>query len=123
MQYPINKEIRYYEEEIFLGLNLRQLLCSGVAIAAAVAVYLLLDPIVGRETASWICIVAAAPLAAAGFFVYDDLTLESFLLAVFESTVLGGGWLIWESENRYSHSRNPNKKKSPKRKVNAHASE
>ena len=100
MQYPINKEIRYYEEEIFLGLNLRQLLCSGVAIAAAVAVYLLLDPIVGRETASWVCIVAAAPLAAAGFFVYDDLTFESFLLAVFESTVLGGGWLIWESENR-----------------------
>ena len=80
MQYPINKEIRYYEEEIFLGLNLRQLLCSGVAIAAAVAVYLLLDLIVGRETASWICIVAAAPLAAAGFFVYDFKgTVNNFL--------------------------------------------
>ena len=48
MQYLINKEIRYYEEEIFLGLNLRQLLCSGVAIAVAVVVYLLLEPLAGR---------------------------------------------------------------------------
>ena len=55
MQYLINKEIRYYEEEIFLGLNLRQLLCSGVAIAVAVVVYLLLEPLIGRETAGWVC--------------------------------------------------------------------
>ena len=40
MQIPINKEIRHYQEEIFLGLNLRQMICSGAAIAVAVAVYL-----------------------------------------------------------------------------------
>ena len=33
MQIPINKEIRHYQEEIFLGLNLRQMICSGAAIA------------------------------------------------------------------------------------------
>ena len=33
MQIPINKEIRHYQEEIFLGLNLRQMICSGTAIA------------------------------------------------------------------------------------------
>ena len=116
MQYPINKEIRYYEEEIFLGLNLRQLLCSGVAIAVAVVVYLLLEPLIGRETAGWVCIVTAAPLAAAGFFVYDDLTFEFFLLAMFESTVLGGSWRIWESDNLYSHSRKPKQEKAPEKK-------
>ena len=112
MQYPINKEIRYYEEEIFLGLNLRQLLCSGVAIAAAVAVYLLLDPIVGRETASWICIVAAAPIAAAGFFTYDCLTFEKFLLVVIDSTVIRNDWRLWKTE--YDLSKPKHKKKPQK---------
>ena len=45
MQIPINKEIRHYQEEIFLGLNLRQMICSGAAIAVAVAVYLGLTPL------------------------------------------------------------------------------
>ena len=71
MQIPINKEIRHYQEEIFLGLNLRQMICSGAAIAVAVAVYLGLTPLLGHETAGWVCIVAAAPIAAAGFFTYD----------------------------------------------------
>ena len=66
MQIPINKEIRHYQEEIFLGLNLRQMICSGAAIAVAVAVYLGLTPLLGHETAGWVCIVAAAPIAAAG---------------------------------------------------------
>ena len=47
MQIPINKEIRHYQEEIFLGLNLRQMICSGAAIAVAVAVYLGLTPLLG----------------------------------------------------------------------------
>ena len=82
MQIPINKEIRHYQEEIFLGLNLRQMICSGAAIAVAVAVYLGLTPLLGHETAGWVCIVAAAPIAAAGFFTYDCLTFEKFLLVV-----------------------------------------
>ena len=54
MQIPINKEIRHYQEEIFLGLNLRQMICSGAAIAVAVAVYLGLTPLLGHETAGWV---------------------------------------------------------------------
>lgn len=50
MQIPINKEIRHYQEEIFLGLNLRQMICSGAAIAVAVAVYLGLTPLLGHES-------------------------------------------------------------------------
>lgn len=52
---------------------MEEALSSGKALTA----YLLgRGRLVGRETASWICIVAAAPLAAAGFFVYDDLTFD-----------------------------------------------
>ena len=36
-----------------MGLNLRQMICSGAAIAVAVAVYLGLTPLLGHETAGW----------------------------------------------------------------------
>lgn len=52
-----------------MGLNLRQMICSGAAIAVAVTVYLGLTPLLGHETAGWVCIVAAAPIAAAGFLL------------------------------------------------------
>ena len=75
MQIPINKDIRRYQEEIFMGLTLRQLLCSGIAIGLAVLIYLWAKPLLGQETASWLCILAAAPIAAAGFFSYDGQRL------------------------------------------------
>lgn len=102
MQIPINKEIRHYQEEIFMGLTLRQLICSGVAIGAAVLAYLTLEPVLGRETASWVCIVAAVPIAAAGFFRYDDLNFEQFLIAALESTVLSSGWRLWTTEYNFN---------------------
>ena len=37
-----------------MGLNLRQMICSGAAIAVAVAVYLGLTPLLGHETAGWV---------------------------------------------------------------------
>lgn len=102
MQNPINKEIRHYQEEIFMGLTLRQLICSVIAIGAAVLAYLTLEPVLGRETASWVCIVAAVPIAAAGFFRYDDLNFEQFLIAALESTVLSRGWRLWTTEYNFN---------------------
>ena len=101
MQRNINKEIRGYEEEVFMGLSLRQLLCSIVAIGVAVGVYYGLRDYLGQETVSWVCIVAAVPVAAAGFFTYDGMTFEKFLLAVFRSTVLCSGVRLWKSENEF----------------------
>ena len=75
-----------------MRLNLRQMICSGAAIAVAVAVYLGLTLLLGHETAGWVCIVVAAPIAAAGFFTYDCLTFEKFLLVVIDSTVIRNDW-------------------------------
>lgn len=65
-----------------MGLSLRQLVCSGLAIGAAVGSYFALRGMLGRETVSWVCIVCAAPVAAAGFFTYDGLNFEGFLRGV-----------------------------------------
>lgn len=83
-----------------MGLTLRQLICSVIAIGAAVLAYLTLEPVLGRETASWVCIVAAVPIAAAGFFRYDDLNFEQFLVAAMESVLLGRSWRLWKEVKR-----------------------
>ena len=103
MQIPINKDIRRYQEEIFMGLTLRQLLCSGIAIGLAVLIYLWAKPLLGQETTSWLCILAAAPIAAAGFLSYDGLPFEKFVIIVLESTILYSGWRVWKTELRPKH--------------------
>ena len=101
MQNTINKEIRHYQESICMGMNLRQTICAAFAVALAGAVYYFGSAALGRETASWLCIVAAAPVAAAGFFRYDGLNFEQFLWAVIRSEVLCSGVRVWKSENKF----------------------
>lgn len=101
MEIKINKEIRNYKETIFFGLSMRQFVCSVLAVGVAVALYFGMSRIVDRETVSWVCIVGAAPIAAAGFFHYNGLTLERFLWAWFKSEFLMAGNRVWKSENYY----------------------
>jgi len=76
MEIKINKEIRNYKETLFFGLSLRQFICSLLAVGVAVALYFALRNVLDRETVSWLCIVGAAPVAVAGFFKYNGMTLE-----------------------------------------------
>ena len=111
MQVNINKEFQHYEEDVFMGLSLRQLLWSGAAIGTAVAVYFGLQPVLGQETVSWVCIVAAATFAMAGFFQYDQMTIWQFLKAVFVTEFLRSGPRVWVAENRFEAVLDPQKKK------------
>ena len=76
MEVRINREIRDYTESMFFGLSLRQFFFSVLACGIAVGIYLGLNPILGTETTSWLCIVAAFPFAVMGFLKYNGMTAE-----------------------------------------------
>lgn len=101
MEIKIPKEVRQHRETIFFGLSARQFLCALFAVGIAVAVYLGLGETMGKETASWACILAAAPMAAAGFFTYNGLTLEQFAWAFLKSEILCAGNRVFKAENIY----------------------
>lgn len=101
MEVRINKEIRAYKENIFFGLSARQFICSVSAVGVAVGLYFGLEQFAGKEAVSWLCIVGAVPLAAAGFFQYNGLTIERFLLVWLKSAVFGSGRRLYRSENIY----------------------
>ena len=101
MEIKINKEIRNYKETLFFGLSLRQFACSLLAVGVAVGLYFALRNVLDRETVSWLCIVGAAPVAVAGFFKYNGMTLEKFVWAWFKAEFLMAGNRVWKSENYY----------------------
>ena len=99
MEIRINKEIKDYHESLFFGLSARQFICSVAAVGTAVGVYFGLKDIVGKEMVSWLCVVCAAPLAAAGFFKYNGMQLEEFITAFFRSEFIYAGVRKFKSEN------------------------
>lgn len=62
--------------------------------------------IIGKETASWLCIVLAAPVVLAGFFSYNGMSFEKFLWAVIKSEILLAGNRKYAAENRRYESFN-----------------
>lgn len=99
MEIRINKEIKDYHESLFMGLSMRQFMCSLGAVGAAVGIYFGLSNVLDKETVSWICIVCAAPLAAAGFFNYNGMNFEQFVVAYIYSEFLCSGVRTYQSEN------------------------
>ena len=91
MEIRINKEIKDYHESLFFGLSTRQFICSVAAVGAAVGIYFGLKNYIDKETVSWLCIVAAAPIAIAGFFKYNGMNFEEFVGAWFRSEFLAAG--------------------------------
>ena len=98
----INKEVRDYQESVFFGLSLRQLIFALLAVLVAVGVYFGLRNIVGRGDIGWMCILAAFPFALGGFFTYNGMTFEKFLLAFIRSELLYPPKLVFRSENLYA---------------------
>ena len=101
MEVRINREIREYTEAMFFGLSLRQFFFSALACAAAVSVYFLLKPIIGLETVSWVCVLAAVPFAVLGFMRYNGMTAEQFIWAWIKSEILMPKYLCFGEENLY----------------------
>lgn len=101
MEVKINREIRNYTESMFFGLSLRQFIFSVLACLAAVGTYLLLQPYLGTETVSWVCVLAAVPFAALGFIKYNGMSAEKFIYAWIKSEFLMPKKLTFHSTNTY----------------------
>ena len=68
----------------------------------AVGVYFGLRTVVGEGDIGWLCVLAAFPFALGGFFQYNGMTFERFLLALIRSELLYPRKLVFRSENLYA---------------------
>lgn len=101
MEIKINREIRDYHESMFMGLSLRQSVFSVLAIAVAVGLYFWLNPILGTEVVSWVCILGAVPFAVLGFVSYHGMPAEKFVWVWFRSEILEPKRYCFKPNNLY----------------------
>ena len=97
----IPKEIKKYKEKYFLGLTLRQSICAIIALAINVSFYIFARPYIGDDLASWIIILNAIPIFLIGFYQYNGMNFEQFLVAVFKYGFLYPRKRKYISENLY----------------------
>ena len=102
IEVKINKEIQQYQESILFGLSLRQMVFALLAIGVAVGVFFGLRNIVSTAEIGWICMLAAFPFAMCGFFTYNGLSAERFLLTVIRSEFLCPRTLSYHPQNLYA---------------------
>ncbi|MCI7472608.1 MAG: PrgI family protein [Clostridiales bacterium] len=87
---------------MFFGLSLRQLIFALLAVAVAAGVYFGLRTVVGTGEIGWVCVLAAFPFALGGFFQYNSMMLEQFILAYIRSEFLYPHRLVFKSYNIYA---------------------
>lgn len=104
MEININKDIREYTEGVFFGLNMRQLICSGLAVGSAVAVYFGTKELVSKDVMTYLCIAAAAPFAAIGFIKYNGMPLEKIIVAWIKDNFLIPRHITFKSNNIYKEA-------------------
>ena len=73
-----------------------------LAVIVAVGVYFGLRNVVGNGEIGWICVLASFPFALGGFFSYNGMTLERFILAFIRSELLYPKRLVFKSDNLYA---------------------
>lgn len=83
IEIKIPKEIRDYKEKFLFGLTIRQFIFLGLALAICVPLYVFGKDYLGSDATSWIIIIIAIPILAFGFFRFEGMPFERFLVIVF----------------------------------------
>lgn len=116
MESNVNREIRNYHEGVVMGLSVRQTVCGLLAAGLAAGANFGLQPFIGTEAASIICIFAAAIPAAIGFVSFHGLPFEKFAVAWLRTMFIHNGWYVYKSTNFYAQFTPETQLKAKKRK-------
>ncbi len=100
MQIKSTKDVRDYQEVVYFGLSLRQLVCAALAILAAGGCYFLFRKHLPGEVVSWISIVAAVPFAAFGFIKWHGMNMEQLIPMWYRSLFCLNRTIYYRPENK-----------------------
>lgn len=83
IEIKIPKEITEYKEKFLFGLTIRQCVSAAVALAICVPLYIFGKDYLGDDTVGWLVMLIAVPIFAFGFFKYEGMPFEQFLLILY----------------------------------------
>ena len=77
------KEITEYKEKFLFGLTVRQCVSAVAALAICVPLFIFGKDYLGEDLVGWLVILIAVPIFAFGFFKYEGMPFEQFLLLLY----------------------------------------
>ena len=83
IEIKIPKEITDYKEKFLFGLTVRQFVSAVAALAICVPLFIFGKDFLGEDIVGWLIILIAAPIFAFGFFKYDGMHFEKFLMLLY----------------------------------------
>ena len=87
IEIKIPKEINEYKEKFLFGLTVRQFISAAVALAVCVPLFIFGKDAIGEDMIGWIIILIGAPIIAFGFFHYNGMNFEDYLLLIYRQKV------------------------------------
>lgn len=100
MQIKTHKEVRNYQEVIYFGLTMRQLVCSILAAVTAVGIFFTVRGRLPMEVVSWLCILDAVPFGAFGFIRWHGMYMEDIIRVFIRSRIVLGKTVHFRPDNR-----------------------
>lgn len=110
MQIEINKEIRSFTEAIVLGLSLRQCIFSAIAVIISLGIYLSFNEYISTEYLSWIIVGVSIPCGLMGFFTYNKMHFEKFIIVYIKTIILTPNKLVFKAKPFEIREDNDNRK-------------
>ena len=104
----INKDILKYNEQIVMGLSLKQTISGAAAMIAAALIFFFTHKSLGNDISVILCAVVAAPIAAVGFVTFNGMTFIELCVAVFQHYMLPNR-LFFRSKSFYKEIINLNR--------------
>lgn len=83
IEIKIPKEITEYKEKFLFGLTVRQFVSAVAALAVCIPLYIFGRDFLGDDVVGWLIILVAIPIFAFGFFRYDGMPFEKFLVMIY----------------------------------------
>ena len=118
MEIRINREIKEYTENVFLGLTLKQLICVIIASGMDILLYIKLRNVLPGGLIAAMGTAATLPPAVWGFCTFDTMSAGTLLRAIIKNHILSGGTLIYRSVPVYISVHD--KKYSVKERIKCH---
>ena len=81
MEIQLNKDLSKVQENVFMGLNPRQTIWTGIGIGISIGIFWLCHSHgISTDICSYLCMAAVLPAAAMGFVSYQGLPFERLVI-------------------------------------------
>ncbi len=99
MDIELSEDLQYYKESFVMGLTVKQVFFSLLALGIGTAIVLLLYSKIGITVSCYVATPFVVPLALTGFYNYHGLTFWQFAAKMVHYTFLNRPLIYWSTES------------------------